>query len=81
MLPEAGAHPSEGIPPGDVSHSAGVPAIAVVETEAADIAANSDMVVQSHPNPHAEAEARLPRPALTVVMQEGERNALTTIVS
>lgn len=66
----------EGFPPEGHAHqahsySAEIPAVAVVDHEPNGPADSSDMVVQSHPNPDADPEARAPRPALTVFMQEG----------
>ena len=63
--------PPEGLSHREHSYSSGRPAVAVVDNNADGAAAASDVVAQSHPAPHASQEQGMPRPALTVVMQEG----------
>ena len=57
---------------GEHSYSSGRPAVAVLDNNATGIAAASDVVAQSHPAPNADLNQGFPRPALTVVMQEGD---------
>lgn len=66
------ANPSEGGLERDPTQSAATPAVAVVENNIEGGPEASDVVAQSHPNPSTHQAAGLPRPALTVVMQEGK---------
>lgn len=53
------------------SYSTGKPAFAVVEIEGEEGGVASDMFAQSHPTPLLGPGSPAPRPALTVVVQEG----------